>query len=231
VDQSTETEGAHHSLIGKEIPNGVLVFRVFGAFFFGAVDKLETALQRARQDPQVLILRMRKVLAMDATGLNALEDLHDKLRSRAHEKFLAFLQGRNQLRRRRKIRTFFGRPGCPAFAEYPAKACGGKVAPSSNGSLSRRVQLKLSRPSPFDSFGSTQSLDDAFNWRCPQPSQSACQLNTTAILSFRLISGGYQAPRRQSGSTGKKNHYSVSFSQMPKSTFTGGLNATHKNEC
>jgi SulP family sulfate permease len=82
VDQSTETEGAHHSLIGKEIPPGVLVFRVFGAFFFGAVDKLETALQRARQDPQVLILRMRKVLAMDATGLNALEDLHDKLRKR-----------------------------------------------------------------------------------------------------------------------------------------------------
>jgi SulP family sulfate permease len=82
VDQTTETEGAHHSLIGKEIPHGVLVFRVFGAFFFGAVDKLETALQRARQEPQVLILRMRKVLAMDATGLNALEDVHDKLQKR-----------------------------------------------------------------------------------------------------------------------------------------------------
>jgi MFS superfamily sulfate permease-like transporter len=59
-----------------------LVFRVFGAFFFGAVDKLETALQRSRQDPDVLILRMRKVLAMDATGLNSLEDLYDKLRSK-----------------------------------------------------------------------------------------------------------------------------------------------------
>jgi SulP family sulfate permease len=82
VDPSTETEGAHHSLIGKEIPNGVVIFRVFGAFFFGAADKLETALQRARQDPQILILRMRKVLAMDATGLNALEDLYDKLRKR-----------------------------------------------------------------------------------------------------------------------------------------------------
>jgi len=82
VDQSTETEGSHHSLIGKEVPNGVLIFRVFGAFFFGAADKLETALQRARQDPQILILRMRKVLAIDATGLNALEDLHDKLRKR-----------------------------------------------------------------------------------------------------------------------------------------------------
>lgn len=82
VDQSTETEGSHHSLVGKEIPDGVLVFRVFGAFFFGAADKLETALQRARQEPKVLILRMRKVLAMDATGLNSLEDLHDKLKKR-----------------------------------------------------------------------------------------------------------------------------------------------------
>src|SRR5690349_15778800 len=89
VDQSTETEGAHHSLIGKEIPDGVLVFRVFGAFFFGVVDKLETALQRARQEPQVLILRMRKVLAMDATGLNALEDLHDKLRKRGKHLILS----------------------------------------------------------------------------------------------------------------------------------------------
>jgi SulP family sulfate permease len=82
VDQTTETEGSHHSLVGKEVPEGVLIFRVFGAFFFGAADKLETALQRARQEPRVLILRMRKVLAMDATGLNALEDLHDKLRKR-----------------------------------------------------------------------------------------------------------------------------------------------------
>ena len=34
VDESTETEGSHHSLVGKEIPEGVLVYRVFGAFFF-----------------------------------------------------------------------------------------------------------------------------------------------------------------------------------------------------
>src|SRR5881397_95338 len=29
VDESTETEGSHHSLVGKEIPEGVLVYRVF----------------------------------------------------------------------------------------------------------------------------------------------------------------------------------------------------------
>lgn len=82
VDEASETEGSHHSLIGKEIPPRVMVYRIFGAFFFGAADKLETALKRADQEPEVLILRMRKVMALDATGLNALEDLHEKLRSR-----------------------------------------------------------------------------------------------------------------------------------------------------
>src|SRR5271154_5246797 len=64
---------------GKIIPEGVVVFRIFGAFFFGAADKLETSLRRAGQLPDVLILRMRDVLALDATGLDALEDLFEKL--------------------------------------------------------------------------------------------------------------------------------------------------------
>ena len=89
VDETTETEGAHHSLVGKEIPEGVMVYRVFGAFFFGAADKLETALKRARQEPDILILRMRKVLAMDATGLNALEDLYEKLHAKGKHLILS----------------------------------------------------------------------------------------------------------------------------------------------
>ena len=89
VDESTETEGSQHSLVGKPIPDGVLIFRLFGAFFFGAVDKLETALNRTKQQPKVLVLRMRKVLAIDATGLNALEDLAEKLRKRGQHLVLS----------------------------------------------------------------------------------------------------------------------------------------------
>jgi SulP family sulfate permease len=79
VDETTETEGSQHSLVGKVVPPGVMIYRMMGAFFFGAVDKLETILKREKREPQVLILRMRKVVAMDATGLNALEDLYEKL--------------------------------------------------------------------------------------------------------------------------------------------------------
>lgn len=89
VDESTETEGSQHSLVGHEVPRGVLVFRVFGAFFFGVVDKLDDELKRAKQEPDILILRIRKVLAIDATGLQALEDLHAKLRAKGKHLILS----------------------------------------------------------------------------------------------------------------------------------------------
>ena len=73
----------------KDIPSEIQVFRLFGAFTFGAADKLETSLKRARQQPEVLILRMRQVLAMDSTGLNALEDLYEKLTKKGRHLILS----------------------------------------------------------------------------------------------------------------------------------------------
>lgn len=78
-EEVTQAGAAEQTTTSKTIPRGVMVFRVFGAFFFGAADKLETSLRRAGQLPEVLILRMRDVLALDATGLDALEDLQEKL--------------------------------------------------------------------------------------------------------------------------------------------------------
>jgi SulP family sulfate permease len=89
VDEASETEGSHHSLVGKQIPDRVMIYRMFGAFFFGAVDKLESALKREGREPDVLILRMRKVMAMDATGLNALEDLYERLHHRGKHLILS----------------------------------------------------------------------------------------------------------------------------------------------
>jgi len=74
--------GAADAAAAKNLPKGVMIYNVFGAFLFGAADKLETALQRGQQEPDVLILRMRQVLAMDATGLEALEDFAKRLRKR-----------------------------------------------------------------------------------------------------------------------------------------------------
>lgn len=84
----TQGSAAGQTTEGKVIPKGVMVFRVFGAFCFGAADKLETSLTRAGGLPDVLILRMRDVLALDATGLESLEDLLEKLRKHKKELIL-----------------------------------------------------------------------------------------------------------------------------------------------
>ncbi|HTB83382.1 MAG TPA: SulP family inorganic anion transporter [Candidatus Sulfotelmatobacter sp.] len=81
----TQGDSASQQTAGRVIPQGVLVFRIFGAFFFGAADKLESSLRRAGELPEVLILRMRDVLALDATGIDALEDLLEKLRLKKKE--------------------------------------------------------------------------------------------------------------------------------------------------
>jgi SulP family sulfate permease len=78
-EEVTQANAPGQTITGRVLPPGVMAFRVFGAFFFGAADKLESSLRRAGQLPEVLILRMRDVLAMDATGLDALEDLYEKL--------------------------------------------------------------------------------------------------------------------------------------------------------
>lgn len=100
VDEREMELAPQDSLVGKKVPPGVLVYQLSGAFLFGAADKLENALMRLKQEPEVLILGMRMVMAMDATGLNALEELHLKLRRRgkwlllggAHTQLLIMMQ-------------------------------------------------------------------------------------------------------------------------------------------
>jgi SulP family sulfate permease len=78
---SEEEELADPKAISKrKVPPGVEVFEIYGSLFFAAVDQFKDALRRIEKNPKVLILRMRHVLALDATGLKALEDLHEKMK-------------------------------------------------------------------------------------------------------------------------------------------------------
>lgn len=81
VTATDELETPEQLIHGKAIPDGVVVYRIFGAFFFGAAEKMEDALQRAGNLPRVLILRMQLVPAMDATALNALESIVERMQA------------------------------------------------------------------------------------------------------------------------------------------------------
>jgi sulfate permease, SulP family len=80
VSQVTEEylrEGHVHILQHKEIPPYVAIFRIHGPFLFGATDKIEEITQRLSELPPIVILRLRNMTAIDATGLQALEELSD----------------------------------------------------------------------------------------------------------------------------------------------------------
>lgn len=81
VTASDELEIPEQLIHGKDIPDGVVVYRIFGPFFFGAAEKMEDALQRSGILPKVLILRMQLVPAMDATALNALESIVERMQA------------------------------------------------------------------------------------------------------------------------------------------------------
>ena len=60
------------------IPPGVEVYEIDGPFFFGAAEKFKETMASMSRPPKVLILRMRKVGLLDATGLALIGDLARK---------------------------------------------------------------------------------------------------------------------------------------------------------
>ena len=68
-----------HILQGKDIPSYATVYRIHGPFLFGATDKFAEIFDAMESLPPIVILRLRNMTAIDATGLGAIEDLADQL--------------------------------------------------------------------------------------------------------------------------------------------------------
>ena len=64
-----------NAIVTRSIPAGVDVFEVSGPFFFGAASKFKDAMHVVGKAPEIRIIRMRKVMSIDATGLNMLKEL------------------------------------------------------------------------------------------------------------------------------------------------------------
>lgn len=72
-------QGRVHILQDKAIPHYVSIFRIHGPFLFGAADKIDDLVHQIPALPPVVILRLRNMTAIDATGLRALENLADRV--------------------------------------------------------------------------------------------------------------------------------------------------------
>jgi len=82
------SEGHVHSLQHHELPEYVRVFRIHGPFLFGATDKLRVVTHDVSSLPEIVVLRLRNMTALDATGLRAIEELADELHRSGRELIL-----------------------------------------------------------------------------------------------------------------------------------------------
>jgi sulfate permease, SulP family len=82
VSQVTEDyveDGRVHILQDKDIPYYATIFRIHGPFLFGATDKIYSVTENLHTLPPVVILRLRNMTALDATGLFAIEEIAKQL--------------------------------------------------------------------------------------------------------------------------------------------------------
>ncbi len=75
-----DDETAPRNGVPADIPRSVIVYEINGPFFFGAAETFKDTLAATIGRPRVLILRMRNVPAIDATGMHALRHLVSRTR-------------------------------------------------------------------------------------------------------------------------------------------------------
>ena len=81
-------DGRVHILQDKDIPYYATIFRIHGPFLFGATDKIDVVTENIHKLPPVVILRLRNMTALDATGLFALEEVARTLKASGRQLIL-----------------------------------------------------------------------------------------------------------------------------------------------
>ena len=72
-------DGRLHILQDKEIPYYATIFRIHGPFLFGATNKISAVTEKLHELPPIVIIRLRNMTAIDATGIFALEEIAKQL--------------------------------------------------------------------------------------------------------------------------------------------------------
>jgi SulP family sulfate permease len=73
--------GRAHSLQDKNIPPYVAIFRIHGPLLFGVTDKVAVITENIDRLPPIVIVRLRNMTALDATGIKALEEVADRVKA------------------------------------------------------------------------------------------------------------------------------------------------------
>jgi len=89
------------------IPKEAEVFEISGPLFFGAAHKFKDAIKFIEKKPKVLIIRMRKVPIIDATGIRTLTEVHKESKQRGTKLILCEVHSEQVLKELKDARLLF----------------------------------------------------------------------------------------------------------------------------
>ena len=108
-----------------QIPEAVEVFEVTGPLFFGAAYKFKDAIRVIGKTPRYLIIRMRDIPVIDATGINAIKEVHKEIKKQGVKLILSEVTNEQVLNELKRSRLLFaiGKANVTKSFEGALKRC------------------------------------------------------------------------------------------------------------
>jgi SulP family sulfate permease len=75
VEQQVDATATSFDILGPKPDSGIVIYSIEGPLFFGAAEKLERTLAHIQRPATTLVLRMGNVPFIDATGIDAIEEM------------------------------------------------------------------------------------------------------------------------------------------------------------
>lgn len=102
-----EEAGEEEGLAGYSIPSSIEVFEITGPLFFGAAHKFKDAMKFIEKPPAVLIIRMRQVPIIDATGIKTIEEVYKESKHRGTKLILSEVYSQQVINALKDARLLF----------------------------------------------------------------------------------------------------------------------------
>lgn len=102
-----ETNGKEEGFENYSIPRDVEVFEITGPLFFGAAYKFKDAMKFIEKPPKVLVIRMKQVPIIDATGIKTLEEVYKECKRRETKLILSEVHSKQVIQELRSARLLF----------------------------------------------------------------------------------------------------------------------------
>jgi len=89
------------------LPKGVIVYEINGPLFFGAAYKFKDAIRIIEKAPRILIIRMRNVPIIDATGIRMLDEVDKEFREQGTKIIFSEIKSGQVMEELKKARIIF----------------------------------------------------------------------------------------------------------------------------